>query len=86
MRAGEWGPGVRGARSRGYRGNMELLCLDIQLVLQETLENVPHMWLMFLEGPGEDQYVVQVNKDKTVNHITESLENDRSVGQPERHY
>ncbi len=52
---------------------LTLLRLNIQFVLQEALKNLTHMLLMLSGGPGEDQNVIQLDKNKAVNHVTEDV-------------
>ena len=72
---------------------MELtfLCLYIQGVLQEALEDRLDMMNVLLFGPGEDEYIIKIHKDISVEHVSEhiideGLEHSRSIGEPERHH
>jgi hypothetical protein len=61
-----------------------------KLVLQEALKDLSDMENVFLGRPAEDEDVVEVDKHKTIQNVTEHiidqcLENNRSVGEPKRH-
>lgn len=59
----------------GDRGGMELAYLSLyeEGVLHKTLEYKLDMLNVFLGGPGEDEDVVQVYKDKQIEHIREHI-------------
>lgn len=72
---------------------MELtfLCFHIQGVLQEALKDGLDMMDVLLLGPGEDEDVIEINKDISIEHVSEHivhhcLEDGRGIGQAERHY
>ena len=48
-----------------------LLCLNKQLVLKEALKNLSAVEHMFLEGAGEDEDVINVDKDELVQYDAE---------------
>ena len=61
------------------------------LTLQEALENPLEMVNVFILGSGEDQDVIEVDKNKLVNHVSEyvvnkGLEDGRSIGEAKRHH
>ncbi len=72
---------------------MELtfFCFYIQGVLQEALEDGLDMMNVLFFGPGEDEYIIKINKDISVEHVSEHiiyqcLEDGRGIGEAERHY
>ena len=77
---------------KGDGGAMELalLCFYKQLVLQKASENLSDVEHMFFGGAGEDEDVIEVDKDEPVHHVTEniinqSLEHSRGVGKAKWH-
>ena len=69
---------------------LALLCFYKHLVLQEALENLSDVEHMFLGGAGEDEDVIEVDKDEPVQHVAEniidqSLEHSRGVGNAKWH-
>lgn len=48
---------------------LTLLCLDVELVLQESLKNFVYMLDMLRDRLGENQNVVNIHKHKFVKHI-----------------
>lgn len=46
-----------------------LFCLDVELVLQRVLQDLKDVLHMLRNGLGKDQDVIQVDKDKFVQHI-----------------
>lgn len=70
---------------------LPLLCVNIQLVLQEPLGYSLHMSGVLSRIFGVDQNVIKVNKYKTIQEISQYiinqvLENSRGIGEPEGHY
>ena len=72
---------------------MELtfLCFYIQGILQEALKDGLDMMDVLLLGPGEDEDVIEINKDISIEHVSEHiiyhcLEDGKGIGQAERHY
>ncbi len=68
---------------------LALLRLDIKLVLQQPLEDLAHVLSVYLKGRRKDENVIEVHKDKLVNHVSQhaidhALEDSRSVREPER--
>jgi hypothetical protein len=68
-----------------------LLELSIQLVFPQSLEHLPEMLHMLLQGATIDQNVVYVNDDKVIkpfseNVIHESAKHGGCVGEPKRHH
>lgn len=49
---------------------LTLLCLDVELVLQESLKKLAYMLDMLRDGLGENQNVMKIHKQKLVKHIT----------------
>ena len=71
-------------------GELTLLCHDEQAVLQEALEHLADMNLVRLSILGENENVVQINKNKLVYHISQDivhqgLEDGWRVREAERH-
>lgn len=69
---------------------LALLCFDKQAVLKYSLKDLTEMKSVLSRGAGEDQYVVQVNKDEPVqevpeNVIFEGLEHCQCIGEAEWH-
>ena len=67
------------------------LRLDKQPILQETLQDLADMQLMFCEGPRENQNVINVLKHKLMEHVSQNvidqgLEYCRSIGKSKRHH
>ena len=70
---------------------LPLLGLNEKEVFQEALEDPLDMVNVFLTEVGEDQDVIEVNKDKPVEHVPEhvvhqGLEDSRNVGEAEGHH
>lgn len=68
-----------------------LLGLDIKLVLEETLQDLANMLDMRLLVRREDQYIIQVDKNKVMQKVPKDviyqcLENSWSVSQAKRHH
>ena len=68
-----------------------LIHLDTQGIVQEAAEDRSDVGDMPLLVPRKDQNIIQVNKDKLVQHLPEQvvdqhLEDSQSVGQAKGHY
>lgn len=66
-------------------------CFYIQGVLQEVLEDGLYMMNVLFFGPGEDEYIIKINKDMSVEHVSEyiiyqCMEDGRGIGEAKRHY
>ena len=52
---------------------LALLRLDEQGVVQEATENGADVGDVFHEIAGENQDIIQINKDKLVNHVPQQI-------------
>ena len=50
-----------------------ILCFHKKLVLQEKLKNLSHVEHVFLGGAGENENIIEVDKDEPVQHVTENF-------------
>ncbi len=67
---------------------LALLHLDIKQVLQQPFENLAHVLSVYLKGWRIDEHIIEVHKDKLVNHVSQhaidhALEDSRGVSEPE---
>lgn len=49
---------------------LTLLCLYVELVLQQSLKKLAYMLDMLRDGVGENQNVMEIHKQILVKHIT----------------
>ena len=61
------------------------LCFHKEMILQQSLQDLADMLDMFREIPRENENIMQVNKDKAVQHVPEDiiyqgLEDSRGIG------
>ncbi len=52
---------------------LTFLSFNEQFILQQPLENQANMRLMLSEVVGEDQYVIQVNKDEAIEKVSQDI-------------
>ena len=69
---------------------LTLLSFNKQGVLKEALEDGLDMVNVFISGLGEDENVIQVDKDEPVEHVSKNvvyqdLEDGEGVGETEWH-
>lgn len=62
-----------------------------QFVFQQTGGDLSDMGHMFVDGAGENQDVVQVHKNKSIEEVPQdvinhTLKDCRGIGEPESHY
>jgi hypothetical protein len=68
-----------------------LLELDIQFVFPQSLEHLPKVLHMFLQGASIDQNVVYVDNNKVIKSFSENVIHENAkcggcVGELERHH